>query len=188
MKMEMKKIIKEIEIKYNLDSLISELFCDYYDFMDEKELIKGGCHFLSALLHIILSEFQIDNILCLGNVRLDDKVFSHSWIEIDEKIYDIAISNTNDMNCFTKGVVFYGFETDTMLSDRVKYGILTNDDLVDVTGRTVCQMNLGEYISKCPKGKNYVLKLILDFSKTHKKYLNSSRLYEKYKNEKWTRR
>lgn len=188
MVLEMRKTIKEIEMKYNLNNLISDLFCDYYDFMDEKELIKGGCHFLSALFHIILSEFQIDNLLCLGNVRLNNRVFSHSWIEIDEKIYDIAISNTNDLNCFTKGVVFYGIETDTMLSNRIEYGILANDELVDVTGRTVDKMNLGEYISKCPNGKNYVLKLILDFSRKYKKYLNSGRLYEKYKNEKWNRR
>jgi hypothetical protein len=170
------------------DKLISDLYCDFYDVINNKNLIQGGCHFLSVLLHIVLSELEIDNQLCLGNVRLSGVVFSHSWIQIDNAVYDIAISHTNNPTCRLNGVVYGDFDTSTETIHEVNYGVLNDDDLVDRTGKLVANMSIGEYIVNCPYGKKYVLDIIIKLAQKHKKYLNSGRLMDKYKNEKWVRK
>lgn len=180
--------IYEIQRSKNLSNdLIADLFCDFYDYSERENIIKGGCHFLSLLFHIILSEFGIENKLCLGNVKLNGEIFSHSWVSIKCEVYDIAISNTNQEKCNLDGFVFSNINTGDMTKTKVKYGGLPNEKLADRTGLLVANMNFEEYIKGCPYRKDYVLNLVVNFAKDHKKYLNSGRLMNKYKDEKWTR-
>lgn len=54
----------------------------------------GGCHFISSVYHILLNEQGIKNELCIGEVTQGPQFFDHSWVEIDDKVFDIAIQLT----------------------------------------------------------------------------------------------
>lgn len=183
-----KQTILNIQQDQAINMVIADLFCDFYDMVRKNNLIQGGCHFLSVLFHIILSEFGIENHLCLGNVQVNGRIFSHSWVEIVNKIYDIAISQTNDPNCSLSRVIFCNINTENRLLSNVEYGVLSESELVDKTGKIIAEQTIGDYILKCPFGKRYVLNLIIDFGKNHKKYLNGGRIMDKYKFEKWERK
>lgn len=184
----MLKRICVIQNDCKLNEEISEIFIDFYDDMSRRKLIKGGCHYLSALLHMILSELDIPNELCLGNVKKGDYTFTHSWVSINGGIYDIAISNTNDPRIFTNGIIFNSYDTSTGQITPIEYGGMPDSDLVDKTGEQVSKLTLGEYVSNCPYGKNYIYEYIIDFAKRRKKYLNASKVRERYSKERWIRK
>ena len=43
-------------------------------------------------MYILFKESNINCELCLGEVQTGQQYFDHSWIQIEEKIYDAAIS------------------------------------------------------------------------------------------------
>ncbi len=185
---EMLNVIQTIQKDYELNEKISEVVIDYYNDMERKGMIKGGCHLLSTILHIILLEFNVSNELCLGNVKYCEHVFSHSWVSINNMIYDVAITHTNDPRIFLNGIVFNGIDTSTGEKAKIDYGVLSESDLIDPTGKTVSKLTLGDYASGCPRGRNYIWEYVIDYAKGHKKHLNASRLKEKYSLERWVRK
>ncbi len=184
----LKKKIYLISNTNNYKDEIPEIFIDFYKDMEKKDFIKGGCHFLSSVLHVVFSEFDIQNELCIGNVKFKEHVFSHSWIEIRGKEFDIAISDTNNPLVHLDGIVFGGIDTSTMLDASIYYGVNPDKDLKDKTGKRVMDLTLGEYFNMAPVGKNFVWDYVLDFSKNKGKFLNTRRLKEKYSDEKWIRK
>ena len=173
---------------FECDTEIDDIFIDFYNDMLKIDLIKGGCHFLSSILHILFSEAGIHNELCLGNVRKDGKVFSHSWIEVNKRIFDIAISDTNNPILNNLGIIFNNIDSYTYEKTSIEYGILTDSELVDQTGKTVERMTIGKYFMNCPYGKNFVWEYIINYYKQRKKFLNIGRLKEKYSEENWIRK
>lgn len=173
---------------HECDTEIDDIFIDFYNDMLKIDLIKGGCHFLSSILHILLSEAGIHNELCLGNVRKDGQVFSHSWVEINQRIFDIAISDTNNPILNNLGIIFNNIDSYTYEITSIEYGILSESELVDQTGKKVERMTIGKYFMSCPYGKNFVWEYIIDFYKKRKRFLNIGRLKEKYSEENWIRK
>ncbi|WP_312501052.1 YecA family protein [Lacrimispora sp.] len=76
---------------YNKD--FADTLCQLYRYMKIKEWI-GACHATSAVLFVVLSELEYFPKLCVGEVKCSSFLFDHSWIEIDDKIVDLAISMT----------------------------------------------------------------------------------------------
>lgn len=169
------------------DKVIDDIFIDFYNDMLKGDLIKGGCHFLSSILFILLSEAGINSKLCLGNVQKDGQIFSHSWIEVNDRIFDIAISDTNNPTLNNLGVIFNDIDSYTYEKTCIQYGVLPNSDLVDQTGKSIEGMTIGKYFMNCPNGKNFVWEYIINFYKRRKKFLNTGRLKEKYYEKSWIR-
>ena len=184
LKEQIDKIIDDTYLNKNL----AVIFEDFYDDMDRKGLIQGGCHFLSSILHVILNEFDIDNELCLGNVEMKGCIFSHSWIDIKGKVFDIAIMKTNRSEISLNGVVFASVDLSTGNLPEINYGVYSDQDLVDYTGKQVKKLTLGEYFGNNPYGSQFVWNYIADFCKMKKKFVNTRRLKEKYADEKWVRK
>ena len=143
---------------------------------------------MSSILHVILNEFDIDNELCLGNVEMKGCIFSHSWIYIKGKVFDIAIMRTNRSEISLNGVVFASVDLSTGNRPEINYGIYSDQDLVDSTGKQVKKLTLGEYFRNNPYGEQFVWNYIADFCKMKKKFVNIRRLKEKYTDEKWVRK
>ncbi len=53
----------------------------------------GACHSTSAAMYILLSELGLNPKLKIGEVYSysDNVCFDHSWVEMDDEIFDIAI-------------------------------------------------------------------------------------------------
>ncbi|MFS0562758.1 hypothetical protein AB1K91_18745 [Terribacillus sp. 179-K 1B1 HS] len=65
---------------------------DYY----KKHPNPGACHLISSIFHVLLTEQDIKNELCIGEVKTGSQYFDHSWIEISGKVFDISIQLTLD--------------------------------------------------------------------------------------------
>lgn len=174
-----------ISEKYNIDIKFADLFVDFYNDMFNKGIIQGGCHFISSMLYIILNEFGYKNVLRLGIAEVLGIKFSHSWIEFDNKKFDIAISDTNNVALNINGIIFASIDINTITDGQINYYEMKNES-PDNTGEVVRNMTIGEYFIGCPWGKNFCWEYIVSFCKNHKKYLNVRRLKEKYSDQMWT--
>lgn len=74
---------------------IAETLCQLLRYMKDKNWI-GACHATASVLFISLSELGYLPKLCIGEVRdqITGTLFDHSWIELDGKIIDLAVSMT----------------------------------------------------------------------------------------------
>lgn len=52
---------------------------------------RGACHESCGAIHILLNELNIPNTWFIGEVKVGEVFFDHSWIEIDSKVFDVAI-------------------------------------------------------------------------------------------------
>ena len=86
-------VASEIPFEHEQQSKILTTFFAVSDFY-KKHPNPGACHFISSVFHILLNEQGIENDLCIGEVTQGSQFFDHSWIEIDGKVFDIAIQLT----------------------------------------------------------------------------------------------
>lgn len=171
--------------KSNIDNKFADIFVDFYNDMFNKGIIQGGCHLLSSILHIILNELGYENVLRLGIAEILGIKFSHSWVEFENKKFDIAISNTNNTALNINNSIFANIDVKTMENGQVNYYDMKNSS-PDKTGEIIRNMTIGKYFEGCPWGRNFCWDYIVSFCKNHKKYLNTRRLKEKYCDQTWT--
>ena len=80
----------------------------------------GSCHATSAMLFIALEAEGYIPHLHLGQCKVD-KFFDHSWVTLDNQIYDAAIAfDLSDMQYV--GPTFAGIDLDTKLETTLQYG------------------------------------------------------------------
>lgn len=97
---EMKPSYHEVAKMLSFDHKYKEIIYQTFfaiqdDFMTHQN--PGACHLISGIMYILLKEQGVESSLCIGEVqRLDKLYFDHSWIEIDNKVFDIAIQLTFD--------------------------------------------------------------------------------------------
>lgn len=115
--------------------------------------MRGACHSSSAILYILLSEAGFEPKIKIGVVHSDYlKSYSdHSWIELDNKIYDIAIAYQNYIPPFSAEPIF---ESKTRFSDKamnVRYAGYTPPKKCskeDNETREIMRLNLRKYNKK----------------------------------------
>ena len=89
-----KTAIRNIVKAKGYDENIADVLCNLMQYMKEQQWI-GACHATTAVMFVALSEMGFSPKACVGEVK-DDVVgfFDHSWIELDDKIIDLACSMT----------------------------------------------------------------------------------------------
>ncbi|MED5100739.1 hypothetical protein AB1L07_18045 [Niallia alba] len=93
-------------------------------------------------MHILLSESGYNSIVKIGEVRIGNLVFDHSWIELDGKVLDVAIMNTlQDGIMFPP--VFFGNSVASGMEVNYEYGV---SNALDEIARRVLDMSIGRYI------------------------------------------
>jgi len=93
-------------------------------------------------MHILLSESGYNSIVKIGEVRIGNLVFDHSWIELDGKVLDVAIMNTlQDGIMFPP--VFFGNSVASGKEVNYEYGV---SNALDEIARRVLDMSIGRYI------------------------------------------
>ncbi|BDB12884.1 lasso peptide biosynthesis protein [Acidithiobacillus ferrooxidans] len=111
-----------------------------------KNDFTGACHNMSAVIYIILSEINVQSTLCIGEVKLNNQLFDHSWVEVGEKIIDAAVSLPLDHenSAFVGGPVFRSVDLSTNKHTRLHYGVESENGL-DSIARNVCERDLAEF-------------------------------------------
>lgn len=85
---------------------------------------SGACHAVSSVLYVVFSELGYGTKLCIGECKAPNtKVFDHSWITIEGKIVDLAISKPLDPNMYISGPVVLDIDIETGENHRIHYGV-----------------------------------------------------------------
>jgi len=91
-----RKVANNLTFEHPKIMAIRETFFAVSDYLKANPN-PGACHLLSSILFVLMREYQIDCVLRIGEVlRPDGKYFDHSWIEIDNLIFDVGIQLTYD--------------------------------------------------------------------------------------------
>ncbi|MED3691280.1 lasso peptide biosynthesis protein [Peribacillus butanolivorans] len=175
--------VNDIEISNPNADKIKKTYNAMLEFMVKKPM-HGGCHFYSAAMFILLREQGVDCELLIGDVDDDSfhKSYCHSWVEIDEKVYDLAIMFPHYIDGQTP--VFAGIDLDTNELPNRKYGISKELRPNDKTGLGVYKLSVSEYLDGNPKGKNILWEYIIKMGKNILLSKDVVELREKYKDTK----
>lgn len=142
----------------------------------EKEDWQGACHATSAIMYILFSELGIKSNIYIGEVKSEVGIFDHSWIEINSKIYDVAISNTLCGRKFSAPIIA-DYNLETLKVTNMKYGIKTRNGLDNIAD-TIKNIPIVDYINNSP----LLLEIIYEISKKVGITFDWNNLYKKYLN------
>lgn len=180
------KLDLNIDKKEELKTIIFET----YDFIIKNNW-QGACHTFSTIQYILLNEIGLSPKLCMGIVGTDRYEFDHSWIELNNEVYDITIANGLDETKVSEPIIA-NMNIDTMKKTNLKYGRSGN---LDFPANIIKDMYITEYIdgfTNQPKSelvdflKDGLWKLIIKFAEEVNLKLDEESLREKYSKVKTT--
>lgn len=175
-----KNAIRNIVKKKGYDESIAEVLCNLMQYMKEKRWI-GACHATSAVMFVALSEMGLSPKVCVGEVK-DDVFgfFDHSWIELDNKIIDLACSMTLLGGRPVNAPVIFDIDSSTGEKYELEYGIYYAG--LDENAEYIMTTGFCDYMDAFPICKNGlwdVVGIVLD------KKINISALRLKYQDTQW---
>ena len=136
-------------------------FCDsLYRLMTQKQWF-GACHATTAMMFAFAKKIGIDAIPCIGECEQEGyPPFDHSWLLIDNKEYDLAISMPFNLD-MAKGPVIASIDTRTNKNVDMKYGITYMG--LDEQASVAYNNNIYDYLYGCPNPK--LINVIIDLAK-----------------------
>ncbi|MFS0752627.1 hypothetical protein [Oceanobacillus sp. 1P07AA] len=151
---------------------------DYY----KKHPNPGACHLVSSIFYVLLNEQNIENQLCVGEVKTGTQYFDHSWIEINDRVFDIAIQLTLDAS--RNAPVYAGYDLLTEVNTKRIYGSQSPTGF-DRDAKQILKTPFVKYMDDYPQlreGAWRIVKVIgrelrlkLDIIELRQRYLNTER-------------
>ena len=142
-----RRVIEEIVLKNGYKKEIAETIIKMCEYLNEKQL-WGACHACSSVLYVIFTEMGYNTTICVGEVDTNDYLFDHSWIEIDNKIIDLAINMTLDDGKSANSPIILGIDSETKQQTTIKYGVQGIG--FDEQTKLLLQMPFNEYMDNFP--------------------------------------
>ncbi|WP_218970443.1 lasso peptide biosynthesis protein [Cytobacillus gottheilii] len=174
--------MKKIELNHPQAVGIQKAYESTLNYLAKTEEASGGCHLISAMLHILLTEQGIENELVIGEVEdyEANTQFSHSWVEINGEIFDPAIMHTLDGNVHSP--VYNGVKL-TLEPLTMEYGVSKDKDALDRDAKQLLDKSVTAYLDAIKDygyPKNYLWDEILKAGIGIMGFTNISRLRKKY--------
>lgn len=171
--------IEKIVFENDYDLKVSEVILSLLNFIINQKWY-GACYATSAILHVALSELGYKPKLCIGEVLANDGTglyFDHGWIELDNKIIDLACYKTLRMKSLSYPIVF---DKEIISEEKYKmtYGINING--LDIEAKKISSLPLNAYMSKNLKFTNHRYSLFDITNFTLNKSGSTKYLKEKY--------
>lgn len=180
-----KENFDKIDINIEKKEELKTVMFDTYDFISKNNW-QGACHAMSAIQYILLNELGVSSKLCIGVVGKYPYKFDHSWIEIDNKIYDITIENGLQGIQVSKPIIA-SINVESLNSMDVIYGV---NEKLDYPANVIKDMSITEYLDgfdSDPEGgglstfvKEGIWNLIIKFANNVNLKLDKEYLREKY--------
>lgn len=166
--------------------LLADIFSVYLESMLTNGW-RGACHDLSSSFYMTLSEYGYNPKLFTGVVKTQNgKMFDHSWVELDNRIYDFAICYPHLQGENVSSPIFGSKHVDTQKITNLSYGIsgVELDDFV----MKIVEATIDEYAKLRPHNSVDMYEIAAEFGSIipnmHKKELSSAHLKEKYSSHK----
>lgn len=153
---------------------ISDVLCNLNRYMQRKQW-WGACHASCSALYVALSELGYSPKLCIGEIMGQGLYFDHSWIELDGKIIDMAISMTLLGGAPASEPILFGKNIRNGMESVVEYGVPGRG----IEGESLIVMNLPfiDYMNAFPDEKDGLWGVVrellgteIDIEKLRKKY------------------
>lgn len=152
----------------------------------EKTGWSGACHASSAVVFVLLREQGVGVDLCLGEALLGRTVFNHSWVELDGKVFDVAIVHTLENEILSAPVVM-GRNVETGNPTEVQYGVKSGQP-DDPPTAMLRETSFVDYLDEFP-GHHYGLwGLAVDLAAPLGLQLDAAELRGKYADTHWLSR
>ncbi|MBY8066505.1 lasso peptide biosynthesis protein [Vibrio fluvialis] len=171
------------------DRLLSDIFSVYLESMLHNQW-RGACHDLSTAFYMTLSEYDLKPTLCTGVVRSESNdLFDHSWVEINNKIYDFAICYPLTQGKVVSPPIFASKNLDNKMDSNLTYGV-KNIELDDTT-LNIVESTINEYANSRPHSHKDMYEIAAEFGSIiphnpNRKNLDPKKLKEKYSSHKRT--
>lgn len=171
--------ISNIIASYDQNHELTEVLTQLLRYMKEKSW-TGACHATAATLFVALSEIGYSPELCVGEVGYENTFFDHSWIIIEDRIIDLAISipltgvYVSDPIVLDKNIV-------TMKKYDCIYGINYGVGLGAIAAKIV-NMPFENYMRAYPDSKDGLWSVV---DRILSGKVNIDTIKEKYKNVQW---
>lgn len=104
------------------DDRISDVLCNLNRYMQRKQW-WGACHASCSALYVALSELGYSPKLCIGEMMGQGLYFDHSWIELNGKIIDMAISMTLLGGAPASEPILFGKNIRNGMEPVIEYGV-----------------------------------------------------------------
>lgn len=130
--------IENIVSEQGYNKELASVLIKLYEYMKVKQW-WGACHATASVLYVILKEIGFNPVICIGEVEGADCLFDHSWIELDGKKIDLAVSMTLANGMAVSAPVILDVNIENHQKSKIKYGI---------KGRGLDKEAL--FISQCP--------------------------------------
>lgn len=133
------------------DDLIADVLCNLNRYMQRKQW-WGACHASCSALYVALSELGCSPKLCIGEMMGQGLYFDHSWIELDGKIIDMAISMTLLGGASASEPILFGKNIRNGMEPIIEYGVPGRG----IEGESLIVMNLPftDYMDAFPDEKD----------------------------------
>jgi len=138
---------RSISVKDDAQRHTKRIFNTTLKYVAQKQW-QGACHATSAILAVLLNARQIPAVPCLGECSVDNYPFDHSWVEIDEIIYDVAIAFPL-IPSRQKPPVFAGRSVDPTSPALIRYGVISGAGF-GPDAELVRQMSFAELLNRFP--------------------------------------
>jgi hypothetical protein len=167
-------------LKGNKDSkVILNTFCRILDYAEVNNW-QGACHAITSIFYVLLMEQNVDCDIYIGEASLNGIAFNHSWIEIDNKVYDIAIRLTL-IDGLEFSPVINGIDLITGQPTEFNYGIDSGMD--DDPGAHLAKtLPFAEYMENAPMHPDGLWGITKELANLLGIKFNMDQANEKYKN------
>lgn len=178
-----KQKIKEIVLSCAYKKEMSDIIGKTCDYLNKKQW-WGACHACSSVLYVLLSEIGYNPTLCVGEVQTNNYLFDHSWIEVDNKIIDLAISLTLNNGMAVSSPIILDINLSTKEKTKINYGVKGQG--FDEQTKMLLSLSFNEYMNYFPDNENglwgvieEILNKKIDIEKFQEKYKNTERSIRK---------
>ena len=169
-----KEAVKESGYEENIGTMLASM----YRYMERKQW-WGACHATCSALYVCLSETGYTPDLCIGEVLGKGLYFDHSWISVDGKIIDLAISMTLLGGAPASGAIIMGKDIKTGLPPVLDYGVPGRG--IEGQAKFVMEIPFVQYMDSFPDAKDGLWGVVREILNTD---IDIPSLREKYKDTK----
>lgn len=130
------------------DEALSDVLCKLLLRMQSGNRWAGACHATSAVLYVSLKELGLNPRLCVGEADAGF-LFDHSWIQLDGKVIDLAISIPLTGQPVSAPIIL-----DQNIQSGKKYSVVYGTDRgrgLDPEARNIIEMPFGSYMDNYPE-------------------------------------
>ena len=159
---------------------LADVFCNLNSYMQRKQW-WGACHASSSALYVALCELGYKPKLCIGEMMGQDLYFDHSWIELDGKIFDMAISMTLLGGAPMSDPILFSKNIRNEAEPVIKYGVSGRG--IEDEALMIMNMPFVSYMDAFPAEKNGLWAVVrelldreIDIPVLREKYQNVERI------------